>query len=156
MRGNLVSWYVPIRLCLSRLVPMQLILSEHDSSLSRSLRGSVHGAFVARAWRYPHDHHVGRLRSLSSEEPGEGSLSSLGPKPITIQTPRLSPGRPYVSNARPAAAGLFRAWHAADSLPEAVRSRNRRTVSRKGHGNRCDIAIASLRLLLRQKIARTQ
>ena len=31
MRDNLVSWYVPIWRCLSRLVPMQLILPEQVS-----------------------------------------------------------------------------------------------------------------------------
>ena len=85
---------------------------------------------------------------MSSEESGEGSLPSLGPQTDHPKSPRLTPGKEYLSKARLAAAGLLRASQAADSRPEAVRSRNRAgSVSRKGHGHRCDIAIAGLRLL---------
>ena len=41
-------------------------------------------------------------------------------------------------------------------VPKRHKSEPPRTVSRKGHGPRCDIAIVGLRLLLRKKIERTQ
>ena len=77
-------------------------------------------------------------------------MSSLGPKPITMKTPRLCPGTREGHKCRTLDRLLpFSSVHRKRQtvFPKRCEAGTARTVSRKGHDHRCDIAIAGLRTL---------